>query len=470
MQAESFEDVLFSGYASDGGLFMPERIPLVDKTTLEKWKNLSYLDLSKEVMSLFIPPEEIPAKDLDDLVNKAFSEFGHKDIVSIATVNNFYVLELFHGKTLAFKDYALASVGVFMDYFLNKRKKNVVVLVGTSGDTGSAAIESVKRSQWMDIIVLYPKGRCTQVQELQMTTILEENVHVVRVDGTSDDLDVPIKNCFSNPAYAVANNLCMINSTNWCRILAQTVHLIYAYLRVCSQVGHTVKFVIPTGALGHSTAGSLVNKMGVPVELVCAVNVNDIVHRMISTGDFTISQDVLQTWSSAMDIQVPYNVERLLLLFSDMNYGLVDSLMKEFEQKNSLMIPGDLRRKMCEVISSVSVSCDQTLKTMKECWDENQYLLCPHTAVGASVVWDQRHSTVLKTPTVCVATASPAKFPEAVKAAGIEMPLPPQLAQLLASPTRYTEMKEGDDWDRILRNMINDISKNHSDPTKASQH
>lgn len=168
-------------------------------------------------------------------------------------MNNFYVLELFHGKTLAFKDYALASVGVFMDYFLTKRKKNVVVLVGTSGDTGSAAIESVKRSQWMDIIVLYPKGRCTQVQELQMTTILEENVHVVRVDGTSDDLDVPIKNCFSNPAYAVANNLCMINSTNWCRILAQTVHLIYAYLRVCSQVGHTVKFVIPTGALGHST-------------------------------------------------------------------------------------------------------------------------------------------------------------------------------------------------------------------------
>lgn len=178
----------------------------------------------------------------------------------MATVNNFHVLELFYGKTLAFKDYALASVGVFMDYFLNKRKKNVIVLVGTSGDTGSAAIESVKRSQWIDIIVLYPKGRCTQVQELQMTTILDENVHVVRVDGTSDDLDVPIKNCFSNPAYAVANNLCMINSTNWCRILAQTVHLIYAYLRVCSEVGHTVKFVIPSGALGHCTGEYMLTK------------------------------------------------------------------------------------------------------------------------------------------------------------------------------------------------------------------
>ncbi|KAL9957648.1 hypothetical protein ACROYT_G034570 [Oculina patagonica] len=461
-QAESFEEVLFSGYASDGGLFMPETIPFVDKTTLEKWRNLSYLELSKEVMSLFIPPEEIPAKDLDDLTNKAFSEFGHEDIVSMATVNNFHVLELFYGKTLAFKDYALASVGVFMDYFLNKRKKNAIALVGTSGDTGSAAIESVRRSQWIDIVVLYPKGRCTQIQELQMTTILDENVHVVEVGGTSDDLDVPIKNCFSDPAYIEANNLCMINSTNWCRILAQTVHLIYAYLKVCSEVGHTVKIVIPSGALGHCTAGSLVFKMGVPVELLCAVNVNDIVHRMISTGDFTPSSHVVPTWSTAMDIQAPYNLERLLLLFSDMDYGLVDSLMREFEQKNSLMIPDDLREKMCQVISSSSVSCDQTLQTMKECWNENQYLLCPHTAVGVTVVWDQRHTPALKTPTVCVATASPAKFSEAVKAAGIEMPLPRQLAQLLTSPTRYTEMKKGEDWDQILRTMINDISEKRS--------
>ena len=171
----------------------------------------------------------------------------------MATVNNFHVLELFHGKTLAFKDYALATVGVFMDYFLSKRKKNVVVLVGTSGDTGSAAIESVRRSQWIDIVVLYPKGRCTQIQELQMTTVLDENVNVVRVDGTSDDLDVPIKNCFSDPAYTEAKKLCMINSTNWCRILAQTVHIIYAYLKVCSEVGDAVKFVIPSGALGHCT-------------------------------------------------------------------------------------------------------------------------------------------------------------------------------------------------------------------------
>ncbi|KAJ7321736.1 Threonine synthase-like 2 [Desmophyllum pertusum] len=171
----------------------------------------------------------------------------------------------------------------------------------------------------------------------------------------------------------------------------------------------------------------------------------------------------VHTLSSAMDIEVPYNLERLLLLFSDMNYELVDSLMKEFEEKNSLMIPEDLREKMCDVISSTSVSCDQTLQTMKECWTEHQYLLCPHTAVGVTVVWDQRHnSTVLKTPTVCVATASPAKFCEAVKAAGIEMPLPPQLAQLLTSPTRYTEMKKGEDWDQILRTMIKDISEKRS--------
>ncbi|KAM7446583.1 Threonine synthase-like 2 [Porites harrisoni] len=304
VEATSFEDVLFSGYAGDGGLFMPECIPVVDRATLEKWKGLSYLELTKEVMSLFIPPEEITSEDLNDLINKAFSEFGHKDLLSIAKVNNFHVLELSHGKTLAFKDYALVSVGMFMDFFLKKKKKNTIVLVGTSGDTGSAAIESVRRSEWIDIIVLFPKGRANQIQELQMTTVTDSNVHVFSTEGTSDDLDKPIKNCFSDHEYAETNNLSSINSINWCRILAQLVHIFYAYFQVCQEVGDTVKFIIPTGALGHCTAGLYVHKMGLPVELVCAVNENDIVHRAISTGVFTMSEVVQQTWSTAMDIQV----------------------------------------------------------------------------------------------------------------------------------------------------------------------
>lgn len=459
VQTSLFEDVLFSGYASDGGLFMPEKIPVVDKTTLEKWKELSYLDLTKRIMSLFIPPEEISSKELNDIVIKAFDNFGHKDIACLTAVSNFNILELFHGKTLAFKDYALATVGMFIDHFLNKRKENTIILVGTSGDTGSAAIESVRRSQWVDIIVLFPKGRCNVVQELQMTTVRDQNVHVVRTEGTSDDLDVPIKNCFSDHVYAESNHLCSINSINWARIMAQIVHFFYAYFQTCEEVGETVTFVIPTGALGHCAAGSVANKMGLPVKLVCAVNENDIVHRAVSTGDFTMSEKVMQTWSSAMDIQVPYNMERLLLLFSDMNHALVDSLMQEFEEKHTLKIPQDIQLKMRQVISSASVSRDQTLQTMKECWDEYQYLLCPHTAVGVSVIWDQRRCNNIKTPTVCIATASPAKFPEAVKAAGIEMPLTPQLAQLLTSPTRCSDMKKGEDWDLILRTMISDISR-----------
>ena len=171
----------------------------------------------------------------------------------MAKVNNFYVLELFHGKTLAFKDYALASVGMFMDYYLKKKKEHTVVLVVTSGDTGSAAIESVRRSDWVDIIVLFPKGRCNQIQELQMTTVMDANVHVVSGEGTSDDLDKPVKNCFSDLMYAEANNLSSINSINWCRIMAQLVHFFYAYFQACKEVGETVKFVIPTGALGHCT-------------------------------------------------------------------------------------------------------------------------------------------------------------------------------------------------------------------------
>lgn len=461
VQALSFEDVLFSGYASDGGLFMPEQIPVVDKTTLERWKQLSYVDLTKKVMSLFIPLDEISAADLSDLIDKAFAEFEHKDIVCLTSVSKFHILELFHGKTLAFKDYALATVGMLIDYFLNKRKKNTIILVGTSGDTGSAAIESVRRSEWVDIIVLFPKGRCNQVQELQMTTVMDQNVHVVRTEGTSDDLDVPIKQCFTDHAYAEANHLCSINSINWARIMGQLVHFFYAYFRTCKEVGETVTFVIPTGALGHCAAGSLVHKMGLPVQLVCAVNENDIFHRALSSGDFTMSENVVQTWSSAMDIQVPYNIERLLLLFSDMDYALVDSLMQEFEQRNSLKIPQDLQLKLHQVIFSASVSRDQTLQTMKECWDEYQYCLCPHTAVGVTVVWDQRHTNDIKTPTVCIATASPAKFPEAVKASGIEMPLTPSLAQLFSSPTRCKEMKKGEDWFLILRSMIDEISRKH---------
>ena len=182
---------------------------------------------------------------------KAFDHFGHKDIACLTAVSNFNILELFHGKTLAFKDYALATVGMFIDHFLKKRKENTIILVGTSGDTGSAAIESVRRSQWVDIIVLFPKGRCNVVQELQMTTIRDQNVHVVRTEGTSDDLDVPIKNCFSDHVYAESNHLCSINSINWARIMAQIVHFFYAYFQTCEEIGETVTFVIPTGALGH---------------------------------------------------------------------------------------------------------------------------------------------------------------------------------------------------------------------------
>ena len=193
---------------------------------------------------------------MSDLINEAFTEFGHKDIAFLKKVNNFHVLELFHGKTLAFKDYALASVGMFMDYFLKKRKKNTVVLVGTSGDTGSAAIESVRRSEWIDIIVLFPRGYCNQMQESQMTTVMDKNVHVFSTEGTSDDLDVPIKNCFSDHVYAESNHLSSINSINWSRIMAQLVHFFYAYFRACRKVGETVKFVIPTGALGHCTGNN----------------------------------------------------------------------------------------------------------------------------------------------------------------------------------------------------------------------
>ena len=188
-----------------------------------------------------------------DLLDRAYSGFGHTEVTPLAKVGDIHVLELFHGKTFAFKDIALAAVGQFLDYFLSKKCKHTVILVGTSGDTGSAAIESVRDSEWADIIVLFPKGYCNQIQEFQMTTVHSDNVHVFAVHGSSDDLDVPIRNCFTDKDYVQKYNLCSINSINWVRILAQITHFFYAYFRVCQEVGETVRFFVPTGAMGHVT-------------------------------------------------------------------------------------------------------------------------------------------------------------------------------------------------------------------------
>ncbi|XP_043459874.1 threonine synthase-like 2 isoform X3 [Prionailurus bengalensis] len=381
-----FEGALFSGYAPDGGLFMPEELPQLSIETLRQWSTLSYPGLVKELCTLFVGPELIPRDVLNGLIDQAFSRFRHGEVVHLSRLRNgLNVLELWHGVTYAFKDLSLCCTAQFLQYFLEQKEKHVTVVVGTSGDTGSAAIESVQGAKNMDIIVLLPKGHCTKIQELQMTTVLRENVHVFG-------------------------------------------------------------------------AGCIAQKMGLPIRLVVAVNRNDIIHRTVQQGDFSLSEAVEQTLASAMDIQVPYNMERIFWLLSGSNSQVTRALMEQFERTQSVSLPKELHSKLSGAVTSESVSDEAITQTMARCWEENKYLLCPHSAVAVSYHYQQTEQQPPSLPRCCLAPASAAKFPEAVLAAGLTPETPAEILALESKGTRCTPMRKGDDWTLMLRDTIEDIS------------
>nr|XP_042711519.1 threonine synthase-like 2 isoform X2 [Chrysemys picta bellii] len=382
-----FEGALFSGYAPDGGLFMPQEIPTLDYNTLRTWSAFSYPELVKELSSLFISSELIPRKELNDLIDRAFRKFRHKNVVHLARLKNgLNVLELWHGVTYAFKDLSLSCTGQFLQYFLKKRKKHITILVGTSGDTGSSAIESVRGENNMDIFVLLPKDLCSQIQELQMTTVIEENIHVF-------------------------------------------------------------------------TAGYIAQKMGLPIQLVAVVNNNDIMHRAIQHGDFSFSGSVKPTLASAMDIQEPYNMERILWLLSDCDGSLIKTLMEQFYMSKNLTLPEELHRKLSEVLSSCSASDEDIVQAMRRCWEDNRYLLCPHSAVAVHYHYKQLDCHLSNRPRCCLAPASAAKFPDAVLRAKLVPEVPPEIQALNAMETRSTTLRREDDWAKTLRDRIEAITK-----------
>lgn len=463
-----FEGALFSGYAPDGGLFMPEELPQLCRETLRQWSVLSYPSLVKELCALFIGPELIPRDDLNDLIDRGFSRFRHREVVHLSRLKNgLNVLELWHGVTYAFKDLSLSCTAQFLQYFLEKRKKHVTVVVGTSGDTGSAAIESVQGAKNVDIIVLLPKGHCTKIQELQMTTVLKENVHVFGVEGNSDELDEPIKAVFADVAFVKKHNLMSLNSINWSRVLVQMAHHFFAYFQcVPSLDAHPlppVEVVVPTGAAGNLAAGCIAQKMGLPIRLVVAVNRNDVIHRTVQRGDFSLSKAVKPTLASAMDIQVPYNMERIFWLLSGSDSQVTRALMEQFERTQSVSLPKDLHSKLSEVVTSESVSNETITQTMGRCWEENQYLLCPHSAVAVSYHYQQTDGQQPSPPRCCLAPASAAKFPEAVLAAGLTPETPLEILALEHKETRCTPMRRGDDWTLMLRDTIEDLSRQWRD-------
>lgn len=457
----SFEDVLFSpGYAKDGGLYVSDYIPQITEDQLNSWKDLKYPDVVRKILRLFTSEDELTENEIEGVVTSAFKDFEFPDkVIHLEKLDNsIYIAELFHGPTLAFKDLSLALLAKLLEIFLKKRgkDKHVTILVGTSGDTGPAAAHSVANLDRVNLVLLYPLNRVSKIQELQMLTIKAPNVHICSVEGNSDQLDEPIKECFQDEKFSAEHSLGSFNSIQWGRILLQAAHYVYIYLQCCPNIGDKICIVVPTGAAGNLAAGFLAHEMGFPIKLVATVNSNDILARTFKNGDYSPAPDVASSLAPAMDIQAPYNIERVLYFATHGDSMAVKNIMQDFEQSGKVKLSTDMLSAIHEVIAAtVSVSDTDIVQAMQLCYSQYNYAVCPHTATAVSYCFNvkQHEKQVL----VCLATASPAKFPEACEAAGLGLSTHPRVNRLKLeteiSLPRHTFLR-GQDWTSQLKSLI----------------
>lgn len=435
-----FTNTMLAGLADDGGLYVPEFCPKIELPEIGNMNSQRYLEIAWRVMLPFVS-DDIPSEDLIALLRKAYKNFDDRDVTPLHQLEeNLYVQELYHGPTLAFKDVALQFLGQVFDYVLAKKKQRVTIIGATSGDTGSAAIEAFRGKESADIFILHPKGRVSEVQRRQMTTVLDSNVHNIAIDGTFDDCQNIVKELFADPAFRKETQLSAINSINWARILAQVVYYIYAGARIYHKTGKGATFCVPTGNFGNVYAGYVAQSMGLPVEkLLVATNRNDILHRFIQTGRMKM-EGVSATLSPSMDIQQSSNFERLLFdLFGRMPKA-VEQTMNHFKKGGPFHIEKQVMEGLHKLFASGRVDDLQTVETIKYFYDKYNYIVDPHTAVGLGVareyLTNNRDAVI-----VSLATAHPAKFPDAVKKAiGITPELPPHLADLYTREERCADL------------------------------
>ncbi len=431
VQNLSFEETVMMGLADDGGLLLPESIPQV-KDYLQEWSRYSFSELSLAIMLQFLE-EEIAHDDLKKLIQQSYASFDHPEVAPVVSIGTLSILELFHGPTYAFKDVALQFLGNLFEYFLQKRERYLTVLGATSGDTGSAAIYGLRGKKNVHVFMLHPSGRVSPIQELQMTTVLDDNIYNLAVEGTFDDAQAIVKALFNDLQFKQKYCLGAVNSINWARILAQIVYYFYAYFRVQPECQDSVIFSVPTGNFGDVLAGYYAKKMGLPIEqLIVATNQNDILHRFFTNGQYHKKQ-VIASWSPSMDIQISSNFERFLYYLADEQPEKLCSWMQTFQETGKLDIQGSALKVAQAEFGSVAVSEEETIAIIREYKDKYQYILDPHTAVGVRAA--QQYSA--KNPVICLATAHPAKFAQAVKTATGEEPfLPPALSSLQKQESR----------------------------------
>ncbi len=400
----SFEDVFIKGLADDGGLYVPISLKKFSPEELSELKKLNYNDLSSEIINQF-SSDFISKDDLTSLINKSYSTFREKDVVKISKVGDLKLLELFHGPTLAFKDIAMQFIGNLYEYYLTKNNKKINIVVATSGDTGAAAIDAIRGKSNLNIFVLHPNNRISPVQRKLMTTVEDENVFNIAIDGNFDDCQNIVKQMFTDLDFSKSINMSGVNSINWARIIAQAVYYFYTYFKLNED--KPISFSVPTGNFGDVFAGYLAKKMGLPIDkLIVATNENDILHRAISNGDY-ISKKVKETLSPSMDIQLASNFERLIYYVNNSNSEITSVIMKKIKQNEYKIEKSNL-----DVIQKdfVSESCneDETLEIIKENFKKNDIILDPHTAVGVGAAHKLSFNDC-----VVLSTAHPCKFPAA---------------------------------------------------------
>ncbi|UWR02159.1 threonine synthase [Ruegeria conchae] len=432
----SFEEAMLTGLARDGGLYLPAEIPVMSQDEIAALAGLPYEEIAFRVMWPYVSGS-FAEDEFKAIIARAYDGFGHDARAPLKQLNeNHFLLELFHGPTLAFKDFAMQLIGQLFQVALKRRGDRVTIVGATSGDTGSAAIEAFRGLDAVDVFILFPHGRVSEVQRRQMTTPADSNVHALAVDGDFDDCQAALKDMFNDFDFRDSVKLAGVNSINFARVLAQIVY----YFSAAVSVGaphRKVSFTVPTGNFGDIFAGYLAKRMGLPIDrLVVATNQNDILHRCLS-GEGYFKGDTIPSISPSMDIQVSSNFERALYFAYGEDGGAVAQLMDELKNGGFNVSQGAMEA-LRESFDSGRVSEDETLATIKHTLNHSVELVCPHTAVGIKVAEEHRSADV---PMITLATAHPAKFPAAVeKASGEHPPLPSRMSDLYERPERVTRI------------------------------
>ena len=428
--ALDFEGVTLAGLASDGGLYVPAEWPRFSADEIRAMRGLAYPDLAARIMAPFVTPS-LSEDELLALCHTVYGDFGHAAVTPLVQLDQqHWLLELFHGPTLAFKDVALQLLGRLFETFLERRGQRLTIFGATSGDTGSAAIQAVAGLERVEIFMLHPSGRVSDVQRRQMTTVLSPNVHNLAIDGSFDDAQAHVKRMFNDRDVTATLNLGAVNSINWARLMAQVVY----YFASALQLGapdRTVAYSVPTGNFGDVFAGYVAAKMGLPIEkLIVATNINDILHRALSSGDYSAG-GVTATITPSMDIQVSSNFERLLFDAGGRDGSAMAAQMQAFEATKAMTLTNAQAEGASALFTSARADQVETARALQWAYRSAGQVIDPHTGVGLHCAQAVAASVPVGVPIVTLATAHPAKFPDAVeRAVGVRPSLPARVGDL----------------------------------------